>query len=140
MKKINVMTIEDNLEDVVMMKADVESLVDQSEKKSFNEFISGLMVASKIFVHNGTIIPFTIVEGASETYFVYCASQYDGNIVGENLAKKISEAVSELDMKLSSIKYDFSKLSKKSVVDMVSLGVDVMNSATYFIIDDEYYI
>ena len=139
MKKVNLLDIENNLEDIVMMKMDVESL-QEGNKKPFNEFMSNLQVSSTIFVHNGTIIPFTIVNGATDTYFVHCASPYDSSIVGEQLSKKITEAMSVLDAKLADIGYDFSKLSKKSVVDMVNLGVDVMNSATYFIINDEYYI
>jgi hypothetical protein len=141
MKKINLMDIERNLDEVALMKRDIESLNENNEKMTLNEFFYNIKVYSTIFVHNGIIIPFSIVSGKEDTYFVYCASTTGGiELVSKDIEKKTKEACAELDKKLESINYDLSKLAKKNILDMSKLSEDLMNSAAYFIIDNEYYM
>ena len=141
MKKINLMNIENNLEEVVMMKQDVESLNDNEEKMTLNEFFDTMKVYSTIFVHKGMIIPFSMINGKNDTYFIYCASTSNGiSFVGKDIEKKTNEAVEALQAKLSSIDYNLSKLSKKNIFEMSQLSEDLVNSAVYFIIDNDYYV
>ena len=76
MKKINLMDIERNFDEIALMKRDIESLNEKEEKMTLNEFFNSIKVYNTIFVHNGIIIPFSIVSGKEDTYFVYCASLY----------------------------------------------------------------
>ncbi len=141
MKKINLLNIDNNLEEIVLMKMDIEAAKPKDEPKlPLTEFLSTLQIVSTIFVDKGTIIPFTMIKGKSEDYFVYCASVYDSTIVGDVLKKKIDDALINLEYKLHDIGYDLSKLEKKNVLDIVGAEGDMMNSITYFIINDEYYV
>ena len=141
MKKINLLDIDNNLEEIVLMKMDIEAAKPKDEPKlPLTEFLSTLQIVSTIFVDKGTIIPFTMIKGKSEDYFVYCASAYDSTIVGNALKKKIDDALINLEYKLHDIGYDLSKLEKKNVLDIVGAEGDMMNSITYFIINDEYYV
>lgn len=140
MKKINLSNISNILEDVVMMKMDIEALNDNNEKLPLNQFLSNLPLYKTIFMYKGLVIPFSVVHGKNDDYFLYCVSEMDPSIVGNALSEKTESALKELEIRLVTINYDFSKLNKKSIADMALISEDIMNAATYFIINDEYYM
>lgn len=140
MKEVNLMDIERNLDDVVLMKRDIEALSESDEKMTLNEFFNTIKVYSTIFVSNGIIIPFSVVNGKDDTYFVYCLSTTDGISFAGNIKEKSDKAFEELKERLEKLKYDLSNLTQKSSVEMALLDTDLMSSATYFIIDNKYYV
>lgn len=140
MKKINLSNISNILEDVVMMKMDIEALNDNNEKLQLNEFLSNLPLYKTIFMYKGLVIPFSKIQGKNDEYFLYCVSEMDPSIIGNALFEKTESALKELEIRLSNIDYDLSKLTKKTIADMAMVNEDILNGATYFIINDEYYM
>ena len=141
MKKINLMDIERNFDEIALMKRDIESLNEKEEKMTLNEFFNSIKVYNTIFVHNGIIIPFSIVSGKEDTYFVYCASTAGGiEFVGKDIEKKTKEANEALENRLKEINYDLSRLAPKSLEAMSALADDLLSGASYFIINDKYFM
>lgn len=140
MKKINLSNISNILEDVVMMKMDIEALNENNEKLQLNEFLSNLPLYKTIFMYKGLVIPFSKIQGKNDEYFLYCVSEMDPSIMGNALFEKTESALKELEIRLSNIDYDLSKLTRKTIADMAMVNEDILNGATYFIINDEYYM
>ena len=137
MKEINLSNIEYTLDDLILMKLDIES---DGEKHSLSEFISSLKIYSTIFVSKGIIIPFSIVKGKNDKYFVYCVSTSAGLAFGKEYEDRANKALETLKLKLNGIQYNLSNLSKKSTNEIAAMNIDLMSEATYFIIDNAYYI
>lgn len=140
MKEINFTDIENNLDEVILMKKDVEELND-GQKMSLQEFFSKIRIYSTIFVCNGLIIPFSILSGKESKYFVYCVSTTGGiDFYGEEINKQLANVLNVLKGKLNQINYDLSKLTLKSTTEMAEHGDTLLNSESYFIINNKYYM
>lgn len=140
MKNINLLDTESMVEGLVLMKMDIEALDPDAPKLTLNEFISSMNMDYSVFVHDGTIVPFTVMHGKADDYFVYCAAPVDSSLPKTIANSKAEKALAELESKLEAMKYDLSKLEKKTIVDMANAYGDMMSGASYFILDGEYYM
>lgn len=129
MKIINIDGTTDCLENLFEAKKDIEAkaIADGTitEKAPLAEFIINLGLAESVYYKNGSMVPYSIKEGADETYLF---------ITGIKDTPEVKSMIS----KLEDCSYDPRKLKKINMMDMVNEGG--ISEEFFMVNGTEYYI
>ena len=126
---LNVNTLGDFPEDLIMAKMDIETKMIEdgviTEKQPFQEFISTLSLQDCVYMKGRDVIPFKFVEGKRDSYLVYVNDDTKHKDVYEELLKR-----------LQSVNYDVTKFVKQDIDMMLKHDLD---KDQLFIINGHYY-
>lgn len=125
-------------EEFFMAKMDVESGLEQEDKKSLVDFITALNMTN-VYVSNNQMVSFSIKEGNQCNYVFYNMMRTQLNANDENSTLQ-DTAFNKFKEKLSSISYDLSNLSKKTSYELIANGPEIIEHGEYFVIGNEFYI
>ena len=133
-KYVDLSTVQEFPEDVVLAKMDIESLDESPERKNMIEFIGSLDMNS-IYVNAGNMVSFAIKRGREMTYVFYMNLQNPY----PNQAKSLEENLENLKAALSKIDNDTTKLVKKTTEQLLEGDLNYVQRGEFFIIGNEFY-
>lgn len=126
---LNVNTLGDFPEDLIMAKMDIEAKLLEDgiikEKQTFQDFIMTLALQDNIYMKGRDVIPFRFIEGKQEKYLVYV-----------NDDTKHEDVFNDLLKKLKSVNFDVTKFVKQDINMMFNHDLD---KDQLFIIKGQYY-
>ena len=126
---LNVNTLGDFPEDLIMAKMDIESKLLEDgvikEKQTFQDFVATLSLQDNVYMKGRDVIPFRFIDGKNESYLVY---------VNDDIKHK--DAIEDLLKKLKSVNYDVTKFTKQDIDMMLQHDLD---KDQLFIIKGQYY-
>ena len=128
MKEVNFMKCADSLEDLILMKGDIErkqiseGLI--KDKLPLDQFFAQLVMQTAMYYDNGTVIPFRFVEGEKEQYMIYTYDMSDKN------------AFKNFQSRMKTLKYNTEGLTKIEMKDLLGMNFE---KEKFFLINGEYY-
>ena len=126
---LNVNTIADFPEDLLMAKMDIEAKMIEDgiikEKQTFQDFIMTLSLQDNVYMKERNVIPFRFIDGKKEKYLIYV-----------NDDTKHPDVFNDLMKKLESVDFDVTRLAKQDVDMMLKHDLD---KDQLFIIKGQYY-
>ena len=126
---LNIATLGDFPEDLIMAKMDIEEkLIEDGvikEKQPFPDFITTLALHDSVYMKGRNVIPFRFIEGKKEKYLVYV-----------NDDKNHADVFEELIERLKSVRFDVTKFEKQDIDMMLNHDLD---KDQLFIIKGQYY-
>ena len=133
---INLWELQTYPEKFLMAKLDIESDLPEEERKTLNDFITALGMQS-IYMNDGIMIPFAIKDGNISNYVFYTIMDEVGET--EERKKQKTKAFDCFVEKLESIGYDFSRLTKKTNLEIFNLEDDDLDPGEFFLIGHDFY-
>ena len=126
---LNINTLSDFPEDLIMAKMDIEAKLLEDgkikDKQTFQDFIANLALHDSVFMSGKNVIPFRFINGKKETYLIYVNDDTKHKDVFESMLTK-----------LKVVKFDVSKLNKQSIDQMLAHDLD---KDELFIVKGQYY-
>lgn len=130
-KYIDLFELQTRPEFFLLAKLDIESNLEEKEKRSLNDFISALQL-TKVYSNNKSMIAYSFVNGNEFNYVFYISVNEQTN---ENTKDSILD---DFKKKLESINYDEHNLKKTNYMEMFDENAEISISE-YFVIDNEFY-
>ena len=125
---LNVTTLGDFPEDLIMAKMDIEAKLLEDgvikEKQSFQDFIMTLALQDNVFMKGRNVIPFRFIEGKKEKYLIYV-----------NDDEKHEDVFNDMISKLKVVNFDVTKFTKQDIDMMLKHDLD---KDQLFIIKGQY--
>lgn len=129
MKTINLVTLVDFMEDFLFAKIDIEEKLIElgkiNNRRPFQEFLIHITTNQCMYMHNKSVIPFTVIQGKNHNYLFYTYENKDNN--------KTFNDMYEL---LEKIDFDVTKLVKISNLELLDVDLD---NDKFFIYDGQYH-
>lgn len=126
---LNVNTIADFPEDLLMAKMDIEAKMIEDgvikEKQTFQDFIMTLSLQDNVYMKGRNVIPFRFIDGKNEKYLIYV-----------NDDTKHPDVFNDFIKKLESVDFDITRFTKQDVDMMLKHDLD---KDQLFIIKGQYY-
>ena len=130
-KYIDLFELQTRPEFFLLAKLDIESNLEEKEKRSLNDFISALQL-TKVYSNNKSMIAYSYVNGNEFNYVFYISVNEQTN---ENTKDSILD---DFKKKLESINYDEHNLKKTNYMEMFDENAEI-SIPEYFVIDNEFY-
>ena len=134
-KYIDLSTVQDFPEEVVLAKMDMESLLETPQRMNMVEFISSLDISS-VYVNAGNMISFAIKPGRDSIYVFYMNLQ---NPYAEQ-EKTLEDTLNDMKCALEKTEYDITKLNKKTTAQLIEGDLNYVQRGEFFIIRNEFYV
>ena len=126
---LNVNTVADFPEDLLMAKMDIEAKMIEDgvikEKQTFQDFIMTLSLQDNVYMKERNVIPFRFIDGKNEKYLIYVNDDIKHPDVFDDFIKK-----------LESVDFDITRFTKQDVDMMLKHDLD---KDQLFIIKGQYY-
>lgn len=126
---LNINTLSDFPEDLIIAKMDIEAKLLEdgkiTDKQTFQDFVANLALQDSVFMSGKNVIPFRFINGKKETYLIYVNDDTKHKDVFESMLTK-----------LKVVKFDVSKLNKQSIDQMLAHDLD---KDELFIVKGQYY-
>ena len=126
---LNVNTVADFPEDLLMAKMDIEAKMIEDgvikEKQTFQDFIMTLSLQDNVYMKERNVIPFRFIDGKNEKYLIYV-----------NDDTKYPDVFNDFIKKLESVDFDVTRFTKQDVDMMLKHDLD---KDQLFIIKGQYY-
>lgn len=126
---LNINTLSDFPEDLIMAKMDIEAKLLEdgkiTDKQTFQDFVANLALQDSVFMSGKNVIPFRFINGKKETYLIYV-----------NDDTKHEDVFESMITRLRGVKFDVSKLNKQSIDQMLAHDLD---KDELFIVKGQYY-
>ena len=130
-KYIDLFELQTRPEFFLLAKLDIESNLEEKEKRSLNDFISALQL-TKVYSNNKSMIAYSYINGNEFNYVFYISVNEQTN---ENTKDSILD---DFKKKLESINYDEHNLKKTNYMEMFDENAEI-SIPEYFVIDNEFY-
>lgn len=126
---LNVNTLGDFPEDLIMAKMDIEAKLLEDgvikEKQTFQDFITTLALQDNVYMKGRDVIPFKFIEGKRDKYLIYV-----------NDDTKHEDVFNDLLGRLRGVNFDITKFVKQDIDMMLKHDLD---KDQLFIIKGQYY-
>lgn len=126
---LNINTLSDFPEDLIVAKMDIEAKLLEDgkikDKQTFQDFVANLALQDSVFMSGKNVIPFRFIDGKKDKYLIYV-----------NDDTKHEDVFKSMITKLKSVKFDVSKLNKQSIDQMLAHDLD---KDELFIVKGQYY-
>ena len=114
---LNINTVSDFPEDLIIAKMDIEAKLLEdgkiTDKQTFQDFIINLALHDSVFISGKNVIPFRFINGKKETYLIYV-----------NDDTKHEDVFNSMIARLKNVKFDITKLNKQSIDQMLAHDLD----------------
>lgn len=134
-KYVDLSTVQDFPEDVVLAKMDIESLNESPERNNMVEFI-GTLDMNSIYVNAGNMMSFSVRKGRDNIYVFYMNLQNPY----PNQAITKEENLENFKVAMQKIDNDMTKLRKRTTDQLLEGDLNYVQRGEFFIIGNEFYI